>query len=260
MLFKARVVAIEELAKHYYYLLLEEPHLATQSLPGQFLHIRIGESLISFLRRPFSVAGTSPQKGTVQVIFRLAGEGTAILSKVKKDAALDCLGPLGKGFRAFPSSLPAVLLAGGIGVAPLLFLARALAGKERKVILFYGAASGTKLLPLKRFLPYETEVHLATEDGSSGYHGRVTALFEDALRSGLPPAELFACGPRPMLQALAMKNKFWNFPLQFSLEERMACGLGACQGCAVSIRKGEKSTYRLVCRDGPVFDAQEVEW
>lgn len=260
MLFKAHVVSIEELAGHYYHLLLKEPHLAVQSQPGQFLYIRIGEGLTPFLRRPFSVAGAFPREGTVQIIFRLAGEGTAILGRIKKDAALNCMGPLGKGFRTASSHLPAVLLAGGAGVAPLLFLAQVLAAQKRKVILFYGAVSGAELLPLQKLLPQETEVHLATEDGSRGYHGRVTALFTTALQRGLLPAEIFACGPRPMLQVLALKNKDWKLPLQFSLEERMACGLGACQGCVVKIRLGGESMYSPVCHDGPVFDAQEVEW
>jgi len=260
VLFKARVESVEELARHSYYLLLREPQLAAQSRPGQFLHIRIGESLVPFLRRPFSLAGACPQRGTLEVIFRLAGEGTAILSRVKKGAVLNCLGPLGRGFQFSASRLPAVLLAGGAGVAPLLFLARALVGKKRRVALFYGAASRDDLLPLKRLLPRETAVHLATDDGSSGYQGRVTDLFAGAVRQGMQPVELYACGPRPMLQVLTKKNEAWNFPLQLSLEERMACGLGACQGCAVSIRQGEKSTYRMVCSDGPVFAAQEVEW
>lgn len=260
MLFKARVESVEELARRYYYLLFREPQLAAQSLPGQFLHIRVEESLVPFLRRPFSLAGACPQKGTAGIIFRLAGKGTAILSRVKKGTVLSCLGPLGRGFQVSSSRLPAVLLAGGIGVAPLLFLARVLAEKKRKAVLFYGAATRAELLPLKKFLPEETEVQLATEDGSSGYCGRVTDLLAEAVRCGLRPAEIYACGPRPMLQALTKKNRAWNFPVQLSLEERMACGLGACQGCAVSIRQGEKSTYRMVCRDGPVFAAQEVEW
>ena len=260
MLDSARVLAIEELTAHDYFLLLEAPRLAAQSSPGQFLHIRVRDSLIPFLRRPFSVAGTSPAEGTVQIIFRVVGEGTAILSRVKKGSCLTCLGPLGKGFKPSPNSSSAVLLAGGMGVAPLIFLAHMLAKEQKKTVLFYGTASAAELLPLKRFLPRETEVHLATEDGSSGYHGPVTALFAEALQGGLKPVELFACGPKPMLRTLAGQNREWNFPLQLSLEERMACGLGACQGCAVKIRQGKKTSYRMVCHDGPVFDAQEVEW
>jgi len=101
---------------------------------------------------------------------------------------------------------------------------------------------------------------LATEDGSAGFKGPVTALLEEALRNGLKPDEIFACGPRPMLRALAEKNREWGHPLQLSLEERMACGVGACQGCAVKIRKEEEAGYRTVCRDGPVFYSHEVVW
>lgn len=265
MLGSAQVLALEKLNVHDYLLLLAEPRLAAQASPGQFLHIRVRDSLVPFLRRPFSVAGTSPEKGTLQIIFRVIGEGTAVLSRVKKGSTLTCLGPLGKGFKSASHLSPAVLLAGGMGVVPLFFLAHLLSKEQKKIHLYYGVASTAGLLPLERFLPRETEVHLATEDGSKGYHGTVTALLAKDLQDSLKPGELFACGPRPMLRVLAGQSRKWNLPLQLSLEERMACGLGACQGCAVKIRRGGKTgeknpSYGLVCHDGPVFDVREVEW
>ena len=257
----ARVLALEELIAHHYLLLLEEPQLASQAYPGQFLHLRVRDSLAPFLRRPFSIAGVSPDKGTLQIVFRVVGEGTAVLSRVKKGSLLACLGPLGKGFKLSPHFSQAILLAGGMGIAPLLFLAQALAKEQRKAALFYGTASAAELLPLSRFLPRATEVYLATEDGGRGYHGRVTELLAETLQGGsLKPAALFACGPRLMLRALVAQNRDWEFPLQLSLEENMACGLGACQGCAVKIRQGDRTSYRMVCSDGPVFEGQEVEW
>lgn len=260
MLANARVLNLEKLTASDYLLLLEEPQFAVQASPGQFLHIRIKDSLAPFLRRPFSVAGAPPGKGVLQIIFRVVGKGTAVLSQAKRGTRLTCLGPLGKGFKPTPGLSPAVLLAGGMGVAPLLFLAHLLAKEQKKILLFYGVASITELLPLKKFLPPQVELHLATDDGTSGYRGPVTALLAEALQGGLKPGEMFACGPRPMLQAVAGQNRGWNFPLQVSLEERMACGLGACQGCAVKIRQGGESSYRMVCCDGPVFDGQEVIW
>ncbi|RJX27239.1 MAG: dihydroorotate dehydrogenase electron transfer subunit [Dethiobacter sp.] len=260
MLSRARVMEITEITSNHYYLLLEDPQMARESLPGQFLHIRIRESLAPFLRRPFSIAGASPGEGTLQIIFRLAGEGTRILSSVRQGEFLDCLGPLGSGFKPLKGPVFSVLVAGGVGVAPLLFLARTLVQEQKKVVLFYGASSLDELIPVRRFLPGEIEIRRATEDGSSGFRGLVTGLFEEALKNGLKPEEIFACGPRPMLQALAEKNKGWSYPMQLSLEERMACGIGACQGCAVKISKGEETGCRLVCRDGPVFHSHEVVW
>ncbi len=260
MLSRARVTEITEITSNHYYLLLEDPQMARESIPGQFLHIRIRESLAPFLRRPFSIAGASPGEGTLKIIFRVAGEGTRILSSVRQGEYLDCLGPLGSGFKPLKGPVFSALVAGGVGVAPLLFLARTLVQEQKKVFLFYGASSLGELIPVRRFLPGEIEIHLATEDGSGGFRGLATALFEEALRNGLKPGEIFACGPRPMLQALAEKNREWDYPMQLSLEERMACGIGACQGCAVKIRKGEETGYRPVCRNGPVFYSHEVVW
>lgn len=260
MLSKAKVLEINKVSSNCYFLLLEEARLARESLPGQFFHIRIGESLTPFLRRPFSIAGTSPENGTVKIFFQIIGEGTRILSMVQKGDQLDCLGPLGSGFKSQKELNPSVLLAGGIGAAPLLFLAEALLREQKKVFFYYGASSLEQIIPVKSFFPSEAEVYLATEDGSAGYRGFVTEAFQEALDKGLKPAEIFACGPRPMLQKLAEKNRDWKVPMQISLEERMACGIGACQGCAVKVQGKGETRCRLVCRDGPVFNWDEVVW
>ncbi len=259
MLSVARVIEKEELAERCYYLLLLEPRLARQSMPGQFIHIRVGESYMPLLRRPFSVAGASPESGTVQVFFRVVGGGTRLLSALRRDDSIDCLGPLGNGFKSGRVTGPSVLVAGGIGVAPLLFLARCLVREQKKVILFYGAQSSGELLPVKRFLPSGVEINLAAEDGSTGYAGTVTAAFSEAVERGLRVGEMFACGPRPMLKEIVGLNRQkWSFPLQVSLEENMACGVGACRGCAVAVKGSGESAYQRVCREGPVFDAAEV--
>lgn len=261
MFSRARVLEIEEVVSGCYCLQLEEQRIARDSLPGQFLHVRVGESIVPFLRRPFSIAGTSIQKGTVQIIFRVVGEGTKILSRLHKDEYLDCLGPLGTPFSPRADLSTGVLLAGGVGIAPLLFLAATLTGEGKKVLFYYGVSTRGELLPLKEFLPQNAEVFLATEDGSAGYQGPVTGLFEQALTNVPGKVQIFACGPQPMLRALALKNRIWGYPMQFSLEERMACGIGACQGCAVEVHRGDNSTgYLRVCRDGPVFNSQEVVW
>lgn len=267
---KAQVLEISKIVANYYYLLLKEPRMALESSPGQFMHIRIRESLDPFLRRPFSIAGAFPQEGKIAIIFRIAGEGTRILSFLRKGDYLDCLGPLGRGFKPHEGAAFSMLVAGGVGLAPLLFLAGTLLQEEKKVLLLYGASSRSELIPVEKFLPAcdtesfssggKIEILRATEDGSLGFRGTVIGLFEKVLKNGRQPDEIFACGPRPMLQALTEKNSRYNYPLQLSLEERMACAMGACQGCAVKIKRNDKSAFCSVCRDGPVFYAHEVIW
>ncbi len=261
MLAKARVLRNEEIVPGCYYLQLEEWQIARGSLPGQFLHVRIVDNIAPFLRRPFSIAGAFPDSGRVDIIYRIVGKGTELLSRLGKGEYLDCLGPLGTPFSPARDIAVSVLLAGGVGIAPLLFLARILSGEGKKILVYYGASTSGELLPLKEFLPKKAEVFLATEDGSAGYQGLVTDLFESTLVAGTRRAEIFACGPKPMLKILAQKNRYWGYPMQLSLEERMACGIGACQGCAVKVRsEDDKTGYLRVCREGPVFDFQEVAW
>ncbi len=260
MLSRARLLEISEPASHYFSLLLEAPDPAAKAAPGQFMHIRIRESLDPFLRRPFSIACTSPEEGTITILFRVTGVGTGILSRMQPGEYLDCLGPLGSGFNLPKDSAFSALVAGGAGIAPLLFLARRLA-EDQKVALFYGASSKNELVPVEKFLhPGQIAIYRATEDGGTGFRGRVTGLFEEFLKNGLKPDEIFACGPPAMLRTLTEKNQVWNRPLQLSLEERMACGIGACRGCAVKTTNGKETGYRTVCRDGPVFYSHEVVW
>lgn len=256
---RALVRELEEVREGFYYLALEEPYLAATALPGQFLHLRVSPTLDPLLRRPFSVAGTSPQSGIVHLFFRRLGTGTKLLSCLRRGDTLDCLGPLGSSFMPAGKG-PAVLLAGGTGIAPLLFLAEKLAGAGEEVHLFYGAATAAALLPVERFLPAGPRLFYVTADGSAGEAGLLTEAFQRALEKGLIPGALFACGPRPFLAILAEENRRWGCPLQISLEENMACGLGACQGCAVLVHKNGNRSYACVCREGPVFNGAEVVW
>ncbi len=256
---RALVRKLEEISPYFYYLTLEEPYLAQAAQPGQFLYLRVSTGLSPLLRRPFSVAGTSPAAGTVLLLFRRVGAGTDLLSCLQEGDRLDCLGPLGTPFTYYGSE-PAVLLAGGVGVAPLLFLGESLLNGGKSVHLFYGAADATALLPVERFLSPGVLIHYITEDGSVGEQGKLPQAFQRALDRGLSPGELFACGPRPLLAVLARENGQWGYPLQVSLEENMACGVGACQGCSVLIQKDGETVYERVCREGPVFHSKEVVW
>lgn len=256
---RALVRELEEVREGFYYLALEEPYLAATALPGQFLHLRVSPTLDPLLRRPFSVAGTSPKTGIVRLFFRRLGAGTKLLSCLRSGDLLDCLGPLGSPFLPAGKS-PAVLLAGGTGIAPLLFLAEKLGSTDSEVYLFYGAATASALLPVERFLPSGPRLYYVTADGSAGEAGLLPEAFQRALGKGLVPCEIFACGPRPLLALLSEKNRHWGYPLQISLEENMACGLGACQGCAVLLQQDGSRAYARVCREGPVFYGAEVVW
>ena len=256
---QALVREINEISPYFYCLTLEESYLAQTAQPGQFLHLRIGNGIAPLLRRPFSVAGTSPATGMIRLLFRRVGAGTELLSCMSEGDWLDCLGPLGTPFSSVGRD-PVVLLAGGAGVAPLLFLGESLLSAGKKVHLFYGAADATALLPVERFLSSGILIHFATEDGSVGEHGKLPDVFKLALNKGLAPGELFACGPLPLLSVLANENQRWGLPMQVSLEENMACGVGACQGCAVLIKEDGETVYKRVCREGPVFNSSEVVW
>ena len=256
---QARVLDLVEVKGGFFSLTLYEPYLAATARPGQFIHLRVGSGVAPLLRRPFSVAGADPAKGTLHLLFRCVGEGTKLLSRSREGELLDCLGPLGNCFISSGAE-PAVLLAGGGGIAPLIFLAESLRAAGRELYLFYGAAKSADLLPLEQFLSPGPVVKYATEDGSAGEAGLLTAVFQRALAAGLFPGELFACGPRPFLAALAQQNQRRGYLLQVSLEERMACAVGACQGCAVLIRRNGREDYLRVCREGPVFQSTEVVW
>ncbi len=256
-----RVMETEEVVDGCFSLLLEGKNIAVNAYPGQFIHMRIADNLLPFLRRPFSLAETFPEEGLFRIIFRLIGAGTKILSRVRRGDVLDCLGPLGTGFKPCEDLRLSILVGGGIGVAPLLFLAKKLQEKGNKVIMYYGASQSADLIPVHQFLPPGVEINLATEDGSSGFPGFVTDLFQTHLQNGLLPEEIFACGPRLMLQKLAEVHRNKKIPMQFSLEEMMACGIGACLGCSVEMQRGENETvFKRVCRDGPVFKSCEVVW
>jgi len=258
---EARIADIEEVAAGCFSLVLEQRGIAEEASPGQFIFIRINNSLTPFLRRPFSIAGVWPETGLLQIFFSLRGEGTEILSRKRRGDILDSFGPMGTGFSPGDDPSLTVLLGGGIGMAPLLFLARNLQERQKKIVLFYGASQSDQLIPLQRFLSSDIEINLATDDGSSGFKGFVTDLFQSRLQDGMQPEEIFACGPRQMMQNLMNMEIANSIKMQFSMEERMACGIGACRGCVVEIRSStDEKVYKRVCRDGPVFNSSEVVW
>ena len=208
-------------------------------------------------------SGQARLKG-IEILYEVVGKGTEILSTKKTGDFIDVLGPLGNGFTLPPFTIHhspfTILIAGGIGVAPLVFLAEELAKKKIKTIVLIGAKTKKLILCEKIFKELATKVNIATDDGSRGYKGFVSELFEEVLRDTRYDSRftIYACGPHPMLQCIAKISKEQKIECQVSLEEKMACGIGACLGCIVKV-KG-KARHKLACKDGPVFDASQIIW
>jgi dihydroorotate dehydrogenase electron transfer subunit len=241
---------------------LKAPALAAEAGPGQFVHVRTTDGADPLWRRPFSIHRVNRRRGTILISYRKIGRGTAFLSTRVPGDTLDLLGPLGKPFDPEGDFTTAVIVAGGLGAAPVPFLLDALARNGKKAVVLWGVREKAELYCLDALRPRragKTRVHIATEDGSDGFRGRVTELFGRLAAEFIPGSGFlgFACGPMPMLKALQPLAGSSGFPWQASLEERMACGLGVCQGCVVRTKNRK---YRTVCADGPVFDLAELDF
>jgi len=215
--------------------------------PGQFIHIKCGED--SLLRRPISICGVGDN--TLKFVFEVKGAGTRWLSERYPGLLLDVLGPLGNGFSLPDGEEEILVVGGGIGVPPLLFAAASARGE---VTALLGFRDEGKVILVDEFKEACADVRTITDD-----KGYVTELLAEALQNGAYGAVL-ACGPRAMLKAVAELCARHGVPCQVSLEERMGCGVGACLVCACATRTGGSDHMSRVCKDGPVFCAEEVVW
>jgi dihydroorotate dehydrogenase electron transfer subunit len=230
-----------------------------QAEPGQFVMVRMADGTGPLLRRPFSIHrqifNGKGFKG-IELLYKVVGNCTDKLSHLTTGDKLDLLGPLGRGFRVSPDYQKVYIVAGGIGVAPLVFLALKLKGAgvdPFQCKVFLGGKTKGDLLCSDDFANLGMAVSIITEDGSMGQTGLVTKPFEAAIEKEKPDI-IFACGPEGMLASVQHIAKSHRISCQISVETMMACGMGACLGCAIETRK-ESNTYRHVCMDGPVFDA-----
>ena len=242
---------------------LSEP-IARNAQPGQFVHIRTSVQTDPLLPRPFSIHDVDVASEGVEVLFKRVGDGTRILSSKRVGEAVDVLGPLGHGFRTGEGRGGAVLVAGGMGIAPFPFLVRRLVESGHSVLVVAGWRTAEEIVGIDSIESLGASVDVATEDGNRGFSGTVTELLEARLQAGdfgaVSDIGLYACGPKAMFPEVARLARLHRIPCQVSLEERMACGVGVCSGCAVSVGTltGTDPEYKLVCRDGPVFDMKEV--
>jgi len=231
--------------------------------PGQFIMLRISDQAAPLLRRPFSIHRLIVKNGDIEgieLLYRVVGECTRKLSTFKKGDCVDMLGPLGRGFRIPDTCHHIFIVAGGIGVAPMLFLASSINEKGASpsgCSVFIGGKSNDELVCKDDFSAFNMPVHITTEDGSAGDQGLITQPLEMRMRKN-PPDIIYACGPPGMLKRVTHIAETHKVSCQISIETMMACGMGACLGCAVENKKNPNK-YWHACLDGPVFDAREVE-
>ena len=254
----SKIISNKELKKNRFRMAIEAPSITKAARPGQFLHIRCGDSKDPLLRRPISIHKIG--KKSVDILYNVVGKGTAVLAGKKTGDTIDIIGPLGNGFKTPKNSKSVKLLvAGGMGVAPLMCLAEELTkkgGREKKIVIL-GAKTRQHILCENEFKKLGFEVHVATEDGSMGKKCLATDLAKDIVLSRKYKSSevcIYAAGPMPMVKVLCGLMEGCSRQSQVSLEEKMACGLGACLGCVVDTQAG----YKRVCKDGPVFNLCEV--
>ncbi|NOY05525.1 MAG: dihydroorotate dehydrogenase electron transfer subunit [Chlorobi bacterium] len=249
-----REVAItrnEPVARDTYALRVHFPELSAIVEPGQFVTMRVNDTLNPLLRRPYSVS--RPIGDECEFLYYVIGKGTRILARKRVGDTVNILGPLGNSFGFNGDYETAVLVGGGIGVAPFPFLTSRLVDHGKKVVTFLGARTAEMVLSDNL-----VNLQVATDDGTAGFHGTVVDCMDDWFGAhSVAKPKIFSCGPTPMLAAVQSWSLGRGIPCELSLESEMACGFGICQGCPVEHRHAER-TYALVCTDGPCFNAEDI--
>jgi dihydroorotate dehydrogenase electron transfer subunit len=247
----APITDCREILEGIFVLSLDAAEIARSSAPGQFVNIRCGDGCLPLLRRPFSISRV--EGDSIELMFNVVGQGTTLLSQKKAGGTLDLLGPLGVPFRLQGNYETAMLVGGGLGVAPFPFLTDTLLHEKKKIQTIIGARSAKQLT--ERHL---LNVQIATDDGSRGFRGTVIDLLKTiVLSEASKDTKIFGCGPTKMLSALSEFARAKGIECELSLEGDMACGMGLCQGCPVERTDGKKK-YSLVCVEGPTFNGNDI--
>ena len=262
----ATVIANARLSRDYSVLSLAAPEVGRRTEPGQFVMVKPAGVTDPLLRRPFSVFEVLRNAGGeitgISILNKRAGRSTNKLYELEPGDVVSCLGPLGLPFKPVAAPSEAWMVAGGVGLAPFATLAEALAASGTPATLFYGARTADELFYLDFFQELGMTLVLSTEDGGRGIKGRVTAPLEDALKKvGAAGAMIYACGPEPMLKAVAQLAARYQQRSQVSVERVMGCGLGGCYSCVVPVKHGDEHANLVrSCISGPVFDGAELVW
>jgi len=245
------VVENRKINNDYYVLKLASKTDLPKILPGHFVELLVADTRNAFLRRPISIYDVQPECNSFELLIQIVGEGTQLMAKLEAGDTINAMYPLGNGFGTKTSAKSVLLVGGGVGVAPLLYLAKQLNEEGiRPKILLGGRAAGN-IIEVENFAKYG-DVLISTEDGSIGEKGFVTQ--HSVMKE--PIDKIYTCGPDPMMRAVADIAFERNIDCEVSLENMMACGIGACLCCVTDTKEGHK----CVCTDGPVFNTKELKW
>lgn len=270
----AKILSNLQIGPYHYKMVLGIPHLDEKLKPGQFINIKITDFFDPFLRRPFSIHRIGPRQKVIEVLYKVVGRATALLSRRSRGTFLDIIIPLGNGFVVGKDISTFLLIAGGMGVAPLVALADEIAeNRKNRLYVILGAKTKEQILCKDEFKALGAEIEVVTEDGSQGAKGTAVDLFLKRLKrinpalarkGGIKPSlviadarpniSVFACGPVGMLKEISQIVKRERINCQASFEEHLACGIGACMGCSILTVDG----FKRVCCDGPVFDISRI--
>lgn len=278
-IFSCPVLTNDEVARGIFLMRLLAPEIAASVWPGQFINVKISPeqgtenklppatchlqlaTYSPLLRRPFSVCEVDRQAGTISLLWKVIGPGTQALARHQPGTLLSVIGPLGHGFEVSNAAGSIALVAGGVGVAPLPILAMKLFSLGKKFEVLLGSRTSEEIWGERELTALGGKVHIATDDGSTGEKGFVTTLLVKWLHEqARSNAQVFACGPMPMLAAVAKLCREARVPAQLSIETMMGCGFGICMGCPVEPAAGVEKfgRYYLACLDGPVFSAEAI--
>jgi dihydroorotate dehydrogenase electron transfer subunit len=247
-----KVVAVERLHERYVLIKLTDSQKLPEMLPGQFVEVRVDGSPSTFLRRPISINFVDRERNELWLLVAMVGDGTRRLAELKAGDALNCVLPLGNGFTPVQGSEKVLLIGGGVGVAPLLYMGAEMAKKGVEPTFLLGARTSKDLLMLDEFKKFG-RVYVTTEDGSAGEKGFVT---NHSLLQQERFDRISTCGPTPMMKAVARYASQAGVDCEVSLENLMACGIGACLCCVEKTTEGNL----CVCKDGPVFNIKRLLW
>ncbi|NLU53570.1 MAG: dihydroorotate dehydrogenase electron transfer subunit [Clostridiaceae bacterium] len=250
-----KINCIEKLNSDTFLMRIESENISSEASAGQFVNIKCGEGSEAFLRRPISICSIDRENKTFDIVFNVRGKGTKLLSRYDSGDEIDVMGPLGRGFTIDPSHKSIAVVGGGIGIFPLLQVLKDHPAPNKTAIL--GFRTRDLVVLEDSFNQYSTELLIATDDGSYGHKGFVTDLLSKKVEAQNFDMVYF-CGPSVMMKLGVEVLKKHNIPSEVSVEQRMGCGIGACLVCACKTRKGSDWDYSHVCKDGPVFKAEDI--